>query len=120
LADAGTYYYRPPGGEAFEDIGVRLTSFLDTISGEHAGRRVVVVAHDSVVLMMRAVIEGLDLEQVARVAADGHVRNASISRFDGSSGLLRLDYYNSVDHLAAIGEPTAAPADQASPPDPAV
>jgi broad specificity phosphatase PhoE len=115
-ADAGQYYYRPPGGEAFEDIGVRLTSFLDTISDEHNGCRVVVVAHDSVVLMMRAVIEGLDLEQVAQVAASGPVRNASISRFDGSSGVLRLDHYNSVDHLSAIDKPAVAPPDQASSP----
>jgi hypothetical protein len=33
------------------------------------------------------------------VAATGHVRNASITRFDGSSGRLVLDSYNTVEHL---------------------
>jgi probable phosphoglycerate mutase len=96
---AGEYLYRPPNGETFGDIAERLTSFLADLNRDHAGRRAVVVAHDSVVLMMRAVIEGLDWDGVAAVAAAGHVRNASITRFDGSSGELVLDHYNSVDHL---------------------
>ena len=95
----GVYQYRPPNGESFGDIGKRLTSFLDDLNRDHAGRRVVVVAHDSVVLMMRVVIEGLDWDRTAAVEAESTVRNASITRFDGTSGRLVLDRYNSVDHL---------------------
>jgi broad specificity phosphatase PhoE len=97
--EAGDYRYRPPGGENFDDIAGRLRSFLADLHDDFAGRRVVVVAHDSVVLTMRSVIEGLDWGGVAAVAATGHVRNASITRFDGTSGRLVLDRYNSVDHL---------------------
>jgi probable phosphoglycerate mutase len=97
---AGEYGYRPPGGEAFDDIAVRLTSFLDDVNRAHSGRRVLVVAHDSVVLVMRAVIEGLDWTRVAAIVAEaGQVRNASITSFRESSGRLVLDRYNSVDHL---------------------
>ncbi len=100
LQEAGEYQYRPPNGETFADIAVRLASFLDDLNREHAGERVVVTAHDSVVLMMRYVIEGLDWDGLAEVvAASGYVRNASVSRFDGSSGRLVLDRYNTVDHL---------------------
>ena len=60
-----------------------------------------VVAHDAVVLMMRYVIESLDWEALAAVEAQGRVLNASITRFDGSTGRLVLDSYNSVDHLPA-------------------
>ncbi|BAL86856.1 putative phosphoglycerate mutase [Actinoplanes missouriensis 431] len=99
-ADAGEYEYAPPGGESFADIRVRLSSFLDDLNRDHAGKRVVVVAHDAVVLMMRAVIEDLDWDRVLAVEAEsGSVRNASISRFDGSSGRLVLDRYNVIDHL---------------------
>ncbi|WP_305786465.1 histidine phosphatase family protein [Symbioplanes lichenis] len=102
LLEAGEYRYRPPNGEDFADIAVRLTSFLDDLNRDHAGRRVVVTAHDAVVLMMRYVIEGLDWDRLADVvAAAGFVRNASITRFDGSSGRLVLDRYNTVDHLPA-------------------
>lgn len=97
---AGEYGYRPPGGEDFADIAARLTSFLTDLNRDHAGRRAVVVAHDAVVLMMRSVIEGLNWESLAEVVSrTGRVLNASISRFDGSSGRLVLADYNAVDHL---------------------
>ena len=99
---AGEYRYRPPGGETFGDVAARLRSFLDDLNRENAGQRVVVVAHDAVVLMTRAVIEDLDWDQVAAVAESGHVLNGSITRFDGSTGRLVLDRYNNVDHLSAV------------------
>ncbi|MBM2615404.1 histidine phosphatase family protein [Actinoplanes sp. LDG1-06] len=99
-ADAGEYRYAPPGGEAFADIEVRLGSFLDDLNRDHAGERVIVVAHDAVVLMMRAVIEKLDWERVLAAEREaGTVRNASLSRFVEVDGRLELAYYNSVDHL---------------------
>jgi probable phosphoglycerate mutase len=93
------YSYRPPGGETFADIAGRLTAFVDDLNAEHAGERVAVVAHDAVVLMMRSVIEGLDWDAVAAVEKSGRVLNASITRFDGSSGRLLLAGWNTVDHL---------------------
>src|SRR3954454_11703747 len=99
-AEAGEYRYTPPGGESFADIEARLKSFLDDLHRDHAGERVIVVAHDAVVLMMRAVIEGLSWDQVlAAERADGSVRNASISRFTAVGDHLELDHYNRVDHL---------------------
>ena len=97
---AGEYRYTPPGGESFADIAVRLKAFLDDLNRHHAGKRVIVVAHDAVVLMMRAVVEGLDWEEVLAVERGaGSIRNASITRFVAVDGRLRLDRYNSVDHL---------------------
>jgi broad specificity phosphatase PhoE len=99
-AEAGEHHYAPPAGESFADIGTRLASFLDDLNRDQAGRRVVVVAHDAVVLMMRAVIERLSWEQVMAVERlAGSVRNASISRFTAVDGRLELAYYNAVDHL---------------------
>jgi probable phosphoglycerate mutase len=115
-AEAGDHHYRPPGGESFADIEVRLAAFLADLNSAYAGRRVIVVAHDAVVLMMRAVIEELDWDGVVRVSTGESVRNGSITRFDGRSGRLVLDRYNAVDHLP---DDPAAPPDQAAPPDPA-
>ncbi|GIE97020.1 histidine phosphatase family protein [Paractinoplanes rishiriensis] len=99
-SEAGEYRYVPPGGESFADIEVRLGSFLDDLHREHAGERVVVVAHDAVVLMMRAVIEQLTWDQViAMERAEGTVRNASISQFVERDGRLELVRYNAIDHL---------------------
>jgi 2,3-bisphosphoglycerate-dependent phosphoglycerate mutase len=96
---ADPYRYRPPGGETFADIAERLTAFVDDLNTEHAGERVAVVAHDAVVLMMRSVIEDLDWDAIAAVERSGRVLNASITRFDGSSGSLLLAGWNTVDHL---------------------
>lgn len=102
-AEAGEYRYTPPGGESFADIAVRLADFLADLHREHAGERVVVVAHDAVVLMMRAVIEQLTWEQVvAMERAEGTVRNASISQFLAHDDRLDLVRYNAVDHLPSL------------------
>ena len=76
-----------------------------------------VVAHDAVVLMMRAVIEQLSWDGVTSVATGNVVRNASITTFDGRSGTLVLDRYNSVDHLDGIEIPATAAPDYTTPPD---
>ena len=97
--------YRPPGGESFPDVAARLASFLEDLHRKHAGRRVIVVAHDAVVLVIRSIVDGLSWEEVARIAATSPIRNASVTRFDGSSGRLILTAYNAVGHLptALIG-----------------
>ena len=40
----GKFYYRPPGGESWCDVILRLRSALDTISLHYGGERVLVVA----------------------------------------------------------------------------
>lgn len=96
---AGEFGYRPPGGESFGDIAVRLTALLEDLHRCHAGRRVLLVAHDAVVLMLRYVIERLTFDDLAAIVHDGPVANASVTCFDGASGTLRLVGYNAVDHL---------------------
>jgi 2,3-bisphosphoglycerate-dependent phosphoglycerate mutase len=49
----GKFYHRPPGGESWCDVILRLRSALDTLSLHHAGRRVLIVSHQVVVLCLR-------------------------------------------------------------------
>jgi len=99
--DAGEFTYRPPGGESFGDIAVRLDALMHDLHAQHAGRRVFLVAHDAIVLMLRYVIERLTFDDLATIMQAGPVANASLTRFDGSSGRLLLVQYNAVDHLFA-------------------
>lgn len=102
-AEAGEYRYAPPNGESFADVRARLASFLADLDVEHAGERVVAVAHDAVVLMMRAAIERLGWDEVIAVErAAGSIRNASISQFLARDGRLELVRYNDVDHLPSV------------------
>src|SRR3546814_4463817 len=42
----GKFYHRPPGGESWCDVILRLRSVLDTISLHYAGRRVMIFTQD--------------------------------------------------------------------------
>ncbi|SHN03063.1 histidine phosphatase family protein [Cryptosporangium aurantiacum] len=95
----GFLYYRPPGGEAHTDMALRLRSFLDDLSRIAADRRVLVVAHDSVVVMLRYIIEGLVEADVAGIAAAGGIRNASVTRWERQGSRLRLTAFNDIRHL---------------------
>ena len=56
----GKFYHRPPGGESWADVILRLRSALNTINLLYCDRRVVVVCHQVVVLCMRYILEELD------------------------------------------------------------
>lgn len=107
----GKFYHRPPGGESWCDVILRLRSLLDTISLHYAGRPVMIVAHQVVVLCMRYVIEGLSEEEILRIDREGDVANCSVTEyaFDptlGKEGGLRLVRYNEVAPVA--DDPAAA------------
>ena len=91
----GKFYHRPPGGESWCDAILRLRSALDTIGIRHAGRRVMVVSHQVVVLCMRYLVENMTEEQILAIDRDGDVANCGLTeyRFDpalGKDGGLRL------------------------------
>jgi len=108
-ADAGDFYYRPPGGESLADVALRLRSFLRDV--DLAGRSLV-VAHDGVVLMLRYITESLTEEELLRVPP---AANASVTRWAVTSGSLRLVVYGDVSHLDGAGGPPL-PAERPGPP----
>src|SRR6478735_8880337 len=59
-AQVGKFYFRPPGGESWCDVILRLRSLVEVITREYAGRRVLVVAHQVIVNCMRYLLEHLD------------------------------------------------------------
>ncbi len=100
----GKFYHRPPGGESWCDVIFRLRSLMDTIALHYAGRRVMIVAHQVVVLCLRYVIENLTEEEILAIDHQGDVANCSVTeyRFDPEGpqgGALKLVRYNDVvDH----------------------
>ena len=103
-ARLGKFYHRPPGGESWSDVLLRLRAALDEMRLEAAGERVVLVAHQVVVLLVRYVLEGMTEKQVLQVDREADVANCALTtyRYDAALGLrggLRLDTYNEVGHL---------------------
>jgi broad specificity phosphatase PhoE len=104
----GKFYYRPPGGESWVDLVLRIRAFLaDLERGPWHGRHLI-VSHDAVILLFRYVCEQLDEDSVFQIARSGSVTNASVSRLvrsDGEPGW-RTVVYNDQQHLEAYGAPT--------------
>ncbi|TNY37075.1 histidine phosphatase family protein [Thermomonospora catenispora] len=107
----GKFYYRPPGGESWADVILRLRSVYNDADLDFPGERVLVVAHDAVVVLTRYIIERLTESQVLEIESQP-VANCSFSRWIRRDGRLRPAEYNDTAHLA---EPTAAPERTAAP-----
>jgi broad specificity phosphatase PhoE len=111
----GKFYHRPPGGESWADVILRLRSVLDTVSLHHAGKNVMIIAHQVVVLCVRYILEGLDEQAILAIDRKGDVANCSVTEYrldqsDGSAGRLVLHAYNVSAPLEGQGTPaTAAP-----------
>ena len=78
----GKFYHRPPGGESWADVVVRLRSMLTTISLHYCDKRVLIVCHQVVVLCFRYILEGLDEETILRIDKQGDVLNCGIAAYD--------------------------------------
>ncbi len=111
----GKFYFRPPGGESWADVILRLRSALDTVSLHHADRRVLIVCHQVVVLCLRYILEELDEPQVLAIDKAGEVINCGICEYDFEPDDARLcvpklSRYNFTAPLAEEAAPvTSAP-----------
>lgn len=92
----GKFYFRPPGGESWVDVGLRLRSVLADIRARHAGENVIVFAHDVVVLMFRYILEDLDEADVLDISRRTPVRNGGVTTYRLTDGRLALESYNSL------------------------
>lgn len=112
----GKFYHRPPGGESWVDVIFRLRALLDTVSLHYGGRRVMIVAHQVVVLCLRYVIEHLGEAEVLAIDRAGEVANCAITeyRFDpdlGRDGGLKLARYNVTAPMEYARTPVTAEPD---------
>jgi probable phosphoglycerate mutase len=110
----GKFYHRPPGGESWCDVILRLRSALDTVSLHYAGARVLIVGHQVVVLCLRYLLENLGEEEILAIDAEGDVANCSVTEYctevrTSVSGL-QLVRYNFTTPLEREGtQVTSAP-----------
>jgi broad specificity phosphatase PhoE len=96
-ARVGKFYYRPPGGESWCDVALRVRSALDTIAREYADAPVLVVAHEVVILMFRYVLERLTEQQVLAIGAETALVNCGVTRFavdPSDPGRMQLTAFN--------------------------
>jgi 2,3-bisphosphoglycerate-dependent phosphoglycerate mutase len=106
----GKFYYRPPGGESWCDVILRLRSVLDQIQLQHRGERVLIVAHQVIVLAFRYLLERMTEAQILAIDKEKDVANCGVTAYQ--LGLdteqrrgMQLRLYNFVTPLEEAGEP---------------
>jgi probable phosphoglycerate mutase len=94
----GKFYHRPPGGESWCDVILRLRSAMHTLALQYSDRRVLLVGHQVVILCFRYLLEDLDEAQILAIDSQGDVANCSVTHYsrgvEGDVPLLRLAKYN--------------------------
>jgi broad specificity phosphatase PhoE len=102
--ELGKFYYRPPGGESWVDVALRVRSFLRDLATDGT---VLVCSHDAVIFLFRYVLQGLEERTLLTLANRESVPNASVTRFARSGTDWELVEFGTVDHLVQHGvEPT--------------
>jgi broad specificity phosphatase PhoE len=98
----GKFFHRPPGGESWADVALRLRSFLrDAL--DRPAETVVVVAHDAVIMLVLYVLLPLDEAKLLAFAAGHTVRNASVTELVREDDGWQLVTFSAVDHLESEG-----------------
>lgn len=120
LADArsalGKFYFRPPGGESWCDVILRLRSVIDTLTRDHRGERVLIVSHQVVVNCFRYLLERMSEEQILAIDRAKEIANCSVTSYEfnprlGRRGKLELQLYNFVAPLEEAGAPVTTKPD---------
>ena len=78
----GKFYYRPPGGESWTDVGLRCRSLRDSLSRLYAGQRVLVVTHEVVIIMIRYLLERFDERGALALSAQAAIANCSLTAYE--------------------------------------
>jgi len=103
----GKFYYRPPGGESWADVALRLRSFLRDVDLYDDGQPVIVAAHDAVIMLLMYVCDGLTEQELLAFYEDHTVPNASVTKLVRPSGVGRwsLETFADKAHLEREGTP---------------
>jgi len=104
----GKFYHRPPGGESWCDVILRLRSLVNTITRDYRQQRLLIVCHSVVVLCFRYLFERMTEDQILEIDRELDVANCSVTTYEfdptiGSSGRLALRGFNFVSPLELSG-----------------
>lgn len=117
----GKFYFRPPGGESWCDVILRLRSVLDSVTRDYRGESLLIVSHQVVVNCFRYLFERMDERQILELDRAADVPNCGVTAYEfdptrGKNGKLVMVLSNFVAPLEEAGAPvTAAPDVPAAP-----
>jgi len=77
----GKFYHRPPGGESWVDVALRMRSLRDSLAREHLDRRVMLVTHEVVIVIWRYLLDDLDEKGALALAREHPLANCSLTTY---------------------------------------
>jgi broad specificity phosphatase PhoE len=89
----GKFFYRPPGGESWADVALRLRVLLADLDRDHPGARVLIFTHDVVIVLVRYVLEGLSEADTVEIEKTP-VANCSVTWWINRGGTAYSVCYN--------------------------
>ena len=115
-AHVGKFYFRPPGGESWCDVILRLRSLLDTITREYRRERMLIVGHQVTVNCLRYLLERMTEQQILAIDRAADVPNCSVTSYEfdrdaGRNGKLMPRLVNFVAPLTEAGAAVTAEPD---------
>jgi len=103
----GKFYYRPPGGESWTDVALRVRQFLTELRQVHGDRTVWIFTHQAVIMSFRLVLERMDEQRLLEIDRDEAIANCSLTSYArAAGGPLRLEAFGSTAHLECLDAPT--------------
>lgn len=119
----GKFYFRPPGGESWCDVILRLRSAIEMVTREFRRERVLVVAHQVTVNCMRYLIERKSEADILAIDREADVPNCGVTAYEyvpepAPNGELVARRVNFVSQLQKAGAPVTAEPDVPAAPKP--
>jgi broad specificity phosphatase PhoE len=107
----GKFYFRPPGGESWCDVILRLRGVVADLQRNHVGANVLIVGHQVIVNCMRYLLEGMDEEKILSIDRKGDVPNCGVTEYVATEqgSALKLVQTNFVSPELATQAVTDAP-----------
>jgi broad specificity phosphatase PhoE len=79
----GIYHYRPLGGENWPDVELRIHSFLETLSRDREGKKVLIVVHGNWLVLLQRLIHHFSIEDAVEKYRTSVFENASVTVYRG-------------------------------------
>lgn len=100
----GKYYYRPPGGESWCDVVLRVRQVLLEMQERYAGERLWVFSHQATIMSFRVAIEALEEKQVLEADKKTPLANCSMTIYRPGEDGLELVAYSDTTAVDRAGE----------------
>ena len=102
----GKFYYRPPGGESWTDVLLRVRYLITDLRQRYPGERVCVFSHQAVIMSFRVALEEMAEESVLRVDREDPLPNCSVTSYRSGPDGLELHRYADTTAVESSAAPT--------------